>query len=159
VLRYLTNFNHARYDEGNKARNNVNLLSGSLCDHKARTAVVFVIKALNECKAIRLAHLLQTAGPNVDVWLLHNHITMINNETEKDALEASIEYIRQLEREHMLHSESQANKTIARFDTKISGSSKSSFLRWVVQHPEYKNAWQIEDDVFSLGISPRRQRC
>jgi hypothetical protein len=124
--------------------------SGSLCLHKPTTAVVFVTKALDECKAIRLDHLLQTAGPNVDVWLLHNHNIMMANESELEELKTSIEYVRQLEHQHMLYSENQANKTIAKFDTKISGSSKS-FLRWVVQHPEYKHSWQIEDDVFFTG--------
>jgi hypothetical protein len=115
-----------------------------------KTAIVFLTKALDECRAIRLDHLLQTVPPNMDVWFLHSHNQM-NREVDKDKLTASIEHVHRLERERFLYSSPQANKHIPVFDTKASGASMSSFLRWVGQHPEYNHAWHMEDDVFFTG--------
>jgi hypothetical protein len=114
------------------------------------TAIVYLTKALDECKAIRLDHLLQTAPPDVDVWFLHNH-NIMTNEMEQSKLNESLDHLRQLERDHFLYSESQANIHVQRFDTNTSGASKSSFLRWAVQHQEYNHVWQIEDDVLFTG--------
>jgi hypothetical protein len=120
---------------------------GLVSDQSPRTAVVYLTKALDECRAIRLGHLLQTIPPNMDVWLLHNH-NFMNNGTK---LTTSINHVRRLEREHRLYNESQASKHIKGFDSPTSGAAKSSFLRWVVSHPEYKHAWHIEDDMFFTG--------
>jgi hypothetical protein len=115
--------------------------------NKVKTAVTYFTKALDECRAIRLGHLLQTVPPNVDVWLLHNHDLIKNDDKRKE----SIEHVRRLERDHVLYNSSQANKPINVFDTKTSGASMSSYLRWVVQHPQYTHAWHMEDDVFFTG--------
>jgi hypothetical protein len=112
-----------------------------------RTAIVYLTRALDDCRAVRLSHLLQTAPPNMDVWLLHNHNLIAN----KGKLTTSMNHVRRLEREHVLFNSSQANKKIEEFDDEASGPAKSSFLRWVIQHPEYKHAWHMEDDVFFTG--------
>jgi hypothetical protein len=116
-------------------------------DIAPKTAIVYLTKALDECKAIRLGHLLQTVPPNMDVWLLHNHNLMANN----DRLNSSLDHVRRLEHEHVLYNASQANIKIQEFDDKSSGAAKSSFLRWVVQHPEYKHTWHMEDDMLFTG--------
>jgi hypothetical protein len=90
----------------------------------------------------RLDHLLQTAPSDVDIWIFHNH-NIMTNETEQSKLNESLDHLRQLERDHFLYSESQASIPIKRFDTEISGAARSSFLRWAVQHPEYRHVWQI----------------
>jgi hypothetical protein len=122
----------------------------STWDEIPSTAVVYLTKALDDCKAIRLGHLLQTVPPNIDVWILHNHNTM-TKESDHVALKASIDHVRRLNREHVLYNASQSEKGIRLFDTATSVASKSSFLRFVVQHPEYKHVWHIEDDVFFTG--------
>jgi hypothetical protein len=69
-----------------------------------------------------------------------------------DKLITSMDLLRRLEREHVqLYNSSQANQLIPEFDDKSSGPAKSSFLRWVVQHPEYEYAWHMEDDVLFTG--------
>jgi hypothetical protein len=122
-------------------------IAASFSDNAPKTAIVYLTKALDECRAIRLGHLLQTVPPNMDVWLLHNH-NLTNNET---ILTTSMNHVRRLQRKHLLYSESQANEQIQKFDTKRSGAAKSSFLRWIVEHPEYKHAWHMEDDILFTG--------
>jgi hypothetical protein len=119
----------------------------SLPVNSTKTAIVYLTKALDECRAVRLRHLLQTAPPNMDVWLLHNH-NLIGNQNK---LTTSLDHVRRLERDYVLFNSSQANKKVEEFDDQASGPAKSSFLRWVIQHPEYKHAWHMEDDVFFTG--------
>jgi hypothetical protein len=116
-----------------------------------RTAIVYVTKALDECKAIRLEHLLQTTSPDWDIWILHNHDRLESN-GETSALQSSLEYVRRLERQHTnLFHASQMNETIPDFDSSISGAAKSSFVRWLVEHKEYQYAWNMEDDILFTG--------
>jgi hypothetical protein len=138
LTRGLVSDNPPRTDSGTR---------GLVSENSPRTAVVYLTRALDECRAMRLGHLLQTVPPNMDVWLLHNH-NLMNNGTK---LITSINHVRRLEREHILYNQSQANELITEFDDPPSGAAKSSFLRWVVAHPEYKHAWHMEDDIFFTG--------
>jgi hypothetical protein len=117
---------------------------------KTRTAIVYLTKALDDCRAIRLGHLLQTVPPNMDVWLLHNH-NIMKSKADQAKLTTSINHVHRLEREHRFYTESQGKEKITCFDDRPSGPAKSSFLRWVVAHPEYKHAWHMEDDTFFTG--------
>ncbi|KAL3924735.1 MAG: hypothetical protein SGILL_000862 [Bacillariaceae sp.] len=119
----------------------------------SKTAIAFVTRALDDCKAIRLEHLLQTISTEFDVWVLHNHDQMeISNETQALQLQTSLDLIQQLEQRHPnLYTESQKNEAIDVFDDAISGAAQSSFVRWVVKQHEYNHSWVMEDDVLFTG--------
>ncbi|KAG7366295.1 hypothetical protein IV203_028965 [Nitzschia inconspicua] len=114
------------------------------------TAIVFTAAYLTECKAMRLEYLLQTAPSSMDIWLLHNH-----NVTKKiypNRFQKSSIFLRILkERFPRLHEVNQQSEPLDAFDTSRSGTSKSSFVKWVVSHPKYQHAWNFEDDVWLTG--------
>ncbi|KAG7366282.1 hypothetical protein IV203_028952 [Nitzschia inconspicua] len=114
------------------------------------TAIVFTTAYLTECKAMRLEHLLQTAPSSMDIWLLHNH-----NVTKKiypNRFQKSSTFLRILkERFPRLHEVNQQSEPLVEFDTIRSGTSKSSFVKWLVSHPIYQHAWNLEDDILFTG--------
>ncbi|KAG7370217.1 hypothetical protein IV203_027963 [Nitzschia inconspicua] len=113
-----------------------------------RTAIVYATKYLSDCKAIRLEHLLQTAPPNMDVWFFHNHDIL--NDKDKGQ---SMRYLKKFEDKYGLKNLNQERtRTMGNFDgSSRTGTSKSSFLKFVRTHPEYDYAWIVEDDVMITG--------
>lgn len=116
------------------------------------TAVVVTTRYLNDCLAERLRHLVETAGSGErmgqrrrrDVVVLHNHASLPANGTQLIQSQKWIQSIPGLK------SAQQARERLKKFDTAISGSSKSSFLRFVVDN-NYSYAWHLEDDSFYTG--------
>lgn len=117
---------------------------------KPTTAVVITTAFLTPCKAIRLEHLLQSVLPgSLDVWLLHNHVSIETN--HPDLLQESVGLLHKLQQQYPLFDINQKGEFIPTFDTSRSGAAKSSFLRWLVAHPEYHAAWHLEDDLWFTG--------
>lgn len=112
---------------------------------RKRTAAVWTTVALTtECEAARLKHLVETAG--IDVWILHAHHVLqaegkLKEIAESEKRIASIPGLQQA---------AQRETPIIPFDG-LSGSSKSSFLQFMTDHPEYDYAWHVETDLFFTG--------
>ena len=83
-------------------------------------------------------------GPTRDVWVLHSHHMYNVTSPQRQQSEQLIQNITGLK------SACQNPEKIKRFDSKRSGSSKSSFLQLVVEN-EYRYAWHLEDDMFYTG--------
>jgi hypothetical protein len=110
-----------------------------------RTAVVFpTLGITSACEAARLSKLVETAG--MDVWVLHAFHELQERGRKKD-IKVSKDYIRSIPG---LQRWPQTFRGYKEFDW-ASGSSKSSFLRFMAQHPEYDYAWLVEDDVYYTG--------
>ena len=113
-------------------------------------AVVITTGYIDQCGAARLEHLVNTAnsnkgnGPKREVWVLHNHDSLKPDDAR---LKLSQQFIAN---NPNLKSAQQNSALLFPFDTKWSGSSKSSFLRLMVEH-NYTFAWLIEDDCFYTG--------
>ncbi|CAB9527746.1 expressed unknown protein [Seminavis robusta] len=122
-------------------------------DNRNRTAIVWVCRYLDACGAARLRHLLATStSRDRDVWVLHNHKSL----KDQAQLQTSQELLGELQsfaKEKLgvrLYSLHQDEGKWNGFDGDRSRSSKSSFLKFVVQQ-QYGWAWHLEDDVFYTG--------
>ena len=110
-----------------------------------RTAVVVTVPYVDECDAVRLQHLVDTSG--MDVWVLHGHDALRSVQPEwveeSERLLASIPG---------LYSWPQVERQLENFDSKVSGSTKSSYLKFLIHHQgTYDFAWHVESDVFFTG--------
>jgi hypothetical protein len=114
-----------------------------------RTAIVYTTKYLSKCKAILLEHLLQTRPPTMDVWLLHNHDVV----RQEEVLQQSLHNLNYLKQKYGLRDRTQELVVFrGHFDDGRSGHSKSSFLKWMMDHSEeYDYAWGMEDDILVTG--------
>lgn len=149
-IRNATSNNYKNYHHHNNYKNH----NHSYPDHKSsrvrvpildnKTAVVVTMSHLNECEAVRLRHLIDTSG--LDVWLLHGHDTLRRKFPK--AIATSEKIATSIEG---LHLWPQARVPLVNFDSKISGATKSSFLKFLIAHSQYKYAWHIESDVFYTG--------
>jgi hypothetical protein len=118
--------------------------------HCNKTAVVLTIRYLDDCLATRLRHLIQTAGlvdrhgcPR-DVWVLHNHSALSADSPERNHSQVLMNQIPSLQ------TAPQETDSMDLFDGARSGSSKSSFVKFVIRH-QYSHAWHLEDDTFYTG--------
>ena len=113
-------------------------------------AIVVATGLVDECMATRLRHLVETGqtyeenGPTRDIWVLHSHHMYNVTDPQRQQSEQLIQNITGLK------SACQNPEKIKRFDSRRSGSSKSSFLQLVVEN-EYRYAWHLEDDMFYTG--------
>jgi hypothetical protein len=125
----------------------------SSSDEVPATAVVWVTKYLNKCGAARLRHLVETAGAvdsmgrKRDVWILHGHHTLLSNDTRLALSKRLIGNIPGLKSQQQ---QERRGNDLFPFDSIASGTSKSSFLRLMV-NGGYSNAWHVEDDNFYTG--------
>ena len=116
-----------------------------------RTAVIITTRFLNNCTTERLRHLIETAGSSDrmhkrqrDIVVLHNHASLPVKSTKLAQSQLWIGNISGLK------AAPQASDPLEKFDTRASGSSKSSFLRFVVEN-NYSYAWHLEDDILYTG--------
>jgi len=133
-------------------------------DNNDRIAIVWVCHYLDECGAARLRHLIFTAGVNTttaenkapkrDIWILHNHKTLHDHSLQLRKSVLLFQFLEQEARDKLgiqLYSQQQSQRPLEGFDDLRAGASKSSFLYFMVRHPEYNYAWHIENDVFYTG--------
>jgi Protein of unknown function (DUF3405) len=121
------------------------LAAGKVQAAPKRVAAVWAtVGLLTDCEASRLRHLVETAG--MDVWILPAH-HILEAQGRQDEIAASNQRIASIPE---LHKAPQRDTPILPFDG-LSGSSKSSFLQFVVDHPEYDYVWNVESDMFFTG--------
>jgi hypothetical protein len=119
---------------------------------KDTTAIVWVTRYLDECGAARLRHFVETAGAvdslgrKRDAWILHGHHTLLSNDTRLALSKRLIGNITGLKSQQ----QEESQESLFPFDSLISGTAKSSFLRLMVNNG-YSNAWHVEDDNFYTG--------
>ncbi len=109
-----------------------------------RTAVVVTMSYVDQCEAVRLRHLIDTSG--LHVWLLHGHDILRKKKPGAIALSENI-----TTRIPGLHLWPQLKEPIENFDSRVSGATKSSFLKFLIEHAQYDYAWHVESDVFFTG--------
>ena len=109
--------------------------------------IFWTTMALDECEAVRLRQLVETATSPTsrtkrEVWILHSHYKFPPN---SKIVQRSNELIASIPG---LKSAPQATIPVDPFDdSKTSGTSKSSVLRMIIQH-RYSYGWQVENDIF-----------
>ena len=115
-----------------------------------REGIFWTTMALDECEAVRLRQLVETATSPTsktqrDVWVLHSHYKYPPNSI---VVQRSNELIASIPG---LKSAPQTTIPVDPFDDSItSGTSKSSVLRMIIQE-RYTYGWQVENDVFFTG--------
>lgn len=109
-----------------------------------RMAVVVTLSHVDKCEAVRLRHLIDTSG--LEVWVLHGHHSL--EETKPQVVNQSEAIISSTPG---LHAWPQSSEPIEDFDSKVSGATKSSFLRFLISHEQYDFAWHVESDVLYTG--------
>lgn len=121
-----------------------------------RVAVAVTISHVEECDAIRLQQLVQTSD-NMDVWILHGHDILLEEE-EGDNTEGTISNNELVATSNSLLRQipeiklwPQRRGKLEYFDSIVSGTTKSSFLKFVSSHPEYDFVWHLEADAFYTG--------
>jgi hypothetical protein len=106
-------------------------------------AVVWTARYLDDCRAKRLAALVETSGR--DVWLLHNHQILLAGDERLNKSLLLINSIAGLQ--HAVQADAPAGRLFT-FDGK--GHAKSAVMRWIAEH-EYDFVWHVEDDAFYTG--------
>lgn len=107
-----------------------------------RTAIVLLMGDLDGCHACRAQAVVESLDAQQDLWVLHKR-------TPQD-----VALVADLRRRGAFVEPQEAVPSHGgweSFGSEASGYSKSAFIRWVVRHPEYRFAWQLEDDVFYTG--------
>lgn len=107
-----------------------------------KEAIFWTTRSVNHCQASRLRHLVETS--NRDVYIIHSHHKLSPN---SDEVKISEQLIRSIPG---LKSMGQSKLYLDPFDSKVSGSSKSSTIH-AMADLKYSYSWQIEDDNFFTG--------
>ena len=136
------------------------------------TAIVLTTRSIDDCLVMRLQHLIDTAQR--DVYLMHsynhhqhqiinsddnnnknssnqnsNHGTILEKEVNDNSYQLIQKY--NITGLKGIIPQSPLSGAIPSFDSEKSGTSKSSFVQFVVNQTKYEWVWHLEDDVLFTG--------